>query len=86
MEKKFVWKRWPGAEHWPKNQCFVPNKSLEKTHNEVGLRSNIRGGGFLASSNIVLKVFVEKTMCSSGNEVAEDLEVALFSHKFNHFA
>ena len=58
---------------------FVPKTPLEITHNGVGLRSDIRSG---ASSNIVLKVFEEKTMCSSGNEAAEDLEVALFSHNF----
>ena len=61
---------------------FVPNAPLEIIHNGIGLRSDIRSGGFLASSNIVLKVFEEKSMCSSGNEAAEDLEVALFSHNF----
>ena len=61
---------------------FVPNVCLYITHNGIGLRSDIRSGGFLASSNIVLKVSEEKTMCSSGNEAAEDLEVALFSHNF----
>ena len=61
---------------------FVPNAPLQITHNGVGLRSDIRSGGFLASSNIVLKVFEEKTVCSSGIEAAEDLEAALFSHNF----
>ena len=61
---------------------FVPNAPLEITHTGIGPRSDIRSGGFLASSNIVLKVSEEKTMCSSGNEAPGDSEVALFSHNF----
>ena len=43
---------WVWAMAW--NSLFVQNMLLKITHNGVGLRSDIRRGGFLASSNIVL--------------------------------
>ena len=43
---------WVWAMAW--NLLFVQNVPLKITHNGVGLRSDIRRGGFLASSNIVL--------------------------------
>ena len=62
---------------------FVQNTLLKITHNGIGLRSDIRRGVFLASSNIVLLVYEEKTLCSSGNKSAEALQVVLFGYNFS---
>ena len=65
-----------------RKSLFVQNALLKITHNGVGLRSDIRRGGFLASSNILLSVYEEKNSCSSGNKSREVLEVTLFSYNF----
>ena len=58
MEKQLCVSNGLGLSSGPKTD-FVPNTPLQITHNGVGLRSAIRSV-FLASSNIVLKVFQEK--------------------------